>query len=136
MVKGATSHHDAIKNAIESTMVVAKQLRGMVPTIEPAIANLQPIARESVMKVCVERYDGVIDLLNMSLEALEAGDIPMLNSDLSGIAADYCEEAMEEDNVGMDLPIHKYSQQLARDAWNILDVATQTNKLAFVKSHG
>lgn len=125
MVNGATNHHDASVNAVKSTMALAEKLKSLVPTIEPAIAQLNPKAKSTIMESCAKRFDEAIDYLKMSIEAIDAGDVYTAKTYLSAAAADYCKDAVEEFDVGKELPLIRFSRMLNLKVDNCLAVVLQ-----------
>lgn len=125
MVSGAANQHDAAVNAVKSTMTLAERLRALVPTIEPEIAHLPPLSRDSVRESCVQNFDSVVDNLGVSLRALEAGDIATAKTYLSASASAECADAINEFGIGSELLLTKYSAHLTQRVDNCLAVILQ-----------
>ncbi|KAH6801953.1 hypothetical protein C2S51_033399 [Perilla frutescens var. frutescens] len=125
MVSGAANWHDASANAIKATIDLAKRLKGLVPTIEPAIAHLEPMSRDSIRESCADSFDNVVDDLQVSLQALEAGDIGTVKSYLSSSVAADCRDSLKEFGIGAEFPLNKYSDHLTQKVDNCLAVIMQ-----------
>ncbi|KAL3644505.1 hypothetical protein CASFOL_009685 [Castilleja foliolosa] len=83
MVNGASSFTDASANAMISAHELATRVRGLVPLLKPAVAHLEPKTQESIIATCTEDFDGIVDDLEVSLQAMKAGDIGTARSHLS-----------------------------------------------------
>ncbi|KAL6577899.1 hypothetical protein OROMI_010227 [Orobanche minor] len=123
MVNGASSWRDASANAMISTRELAKRVRGLVPLLKPAIEHLEPITRDAIMATCVDNFDGIVDDLEVSLQALQANDLGTARSHLSGALRSDCKDAMKE--FGADFPLNKYSRHLTIKVDNCLAVLMQ-----------
>ncbi|KAL3636369.1 hypothetical protein CASFOL_020916 [Castilleja foliolosa] len=123
MVNGASSLRDATANAMISAHVLATRVRGLVPLLKPAVAHLQPISQESIIATCTEDFDAIVDDLEVSLQALQAGDIGTARSHLSGALRSDCKDAMKQ--FGVDFPLNKYATHLKIQVDNCLAVMMQ-----------
>ncbi|KAG6396487.1 hypothetical protein SASPL_142638 [Salvia splendens] len=125
MVSGAVNQRDASVNAIKATIALADRLKSIVPTIEPGMAHLAPVSRDSIMKVCVSNFDNIVDNLGVGLRAVEEGDVSTATSYLSASTASDCVDAMLEFGIGADFPLSKYSAHLTHRVDNCLAVILQ-----------
>ncbi|KAI3452697.1 hypothetical protein Pfo_009361 [Paulownia fortunei] len=123
MVKGAVNWHDASVNAMKTTLELAKRIKDLVPLVKPAIDHLEPKSRDSIMKTCNEDFDGIVDDIEVSLQALEADDIGTVRSHLSGALTSDCADALKE--FGADFPLSKFAGHLTRNVDNCLAVVMQ-----------
>ncbi|GFP97481.1 hypothetical protein PHJA_001892200 [Phtheirospermum japonicum] len=123
MVNGASSWRDASANAMISARELATRVRDLVPLLKPAVAHLEPITQESIIKTCNDDFEGIVDDLEVSLQALQAGDIGTVRSHLSGALRSDCKDAMKE--FGADFPLTKYASHLTIKVDNCLAVVMQ-----------
>lgn len=112
MVRGATTWSEASANAMDSTRELATRLKGLVPLLKPSIAHLKPITQDSIMKTCVENFDGIVDDMEVSLQAVQAGDMGTARSHLSAAFRTDCKDAMKESGAPFPVNLNKYSKHL------------------------
>lgn len=123
MVNGATTLEAASANAMNSTLVLAKRIRDLVPLLKPALAHLDPQSASDAMKTCNDDFDGIVEDVEVSLEAMRANDVGTVTAHLSAALRSDCEQAMKE--VGADFPLKKYAGILTRSVDNCLAVIMQ-----------
>ncbi|CAA3006997.1 pectinesterase inhibitor-like [Olea europaea subsp. europaea] len=123
MINGATNWHDAIGNAINSTVSVAKELQSRNELIAPAVANLSPAAKKSLQGTCKESFQTVIDMLEEGQVALAAGDIAKLQIKLSAALDTECDDELS--NFGATFPLANLSKQLTKKVSVCLAITAQ-----------
>ncbi|XP_075483552.1 uncharacterized protein LOC142523705 [Primulina tabacum] len=123
MVNGAKNWHDASANAMKAALTVAKRLQSMAPQLKPAVSNLLPVSRESIMSTCVEDFDTIVSDLEESIKALDENDKGTLLAHLSAAYNSDCEDALNE--FGADFPLSKIAGYLAKEVDNCLAVVQQ-----------
>lgn len=129
MVRGATTQDDATMNAIKSALVLAKKIKDLVPpknnsaALHGKPAKDPEVQRESVLDICRDQTESVVDDLETSMEAFKANDIGTVRSHLSGGFRTDCQDTMEE--IGVKFPFSKYLGLMERNIDNCLAVLMQ-----------
>ncbi|KAL2455211.1 PMEI domain-containing protein [Abeliophyllum distichum] len=119
MVNGATNWHDAIENAINATLSVAKELQPKSGFIAASIANLPPSTKET----CKESFQTTTDMLEEGLDHLAAGDNGSLHTKLSAALDIEC--ADELSNLGVATPLTNMAEDLHKKVSVCLAIMTQ-----------
>ncbi|KAM7468664.1 hypothetical protein LguiB_016226 [Lonicera macranthoides] len=112
MVKGAKTWHDAVFNAIQSSLATADQLEKMLPKIEPELIRLPLISRKSTVESCKDNFDSAVDDLKEALDFLEANDKGSLNIHLSAVSVTDCIDSFEQFKTPFPSGIDKVVRQL------------------------
>lgn len=123
MVRGATNLHDATRNAVDSALNIALKLQQMYPMLEPALNNLPPKTKQSVLDTCRDNFDNIVDDLKKGIEFVDKNDLPSLNVHLSALTSSDCSDAF--DGSLMPQPIADRITMMTQAADNCLAVSEQ-----------
>ncbi|KAK1403286.1 PMEI domain-containing protein [Heracleum sosnowskyi] len=124
MVRGATNLHDATKNAVESALNIALKLQQMYTMLEPALKNVPPKTKKSVLETCRQNFDNIVDDLKTGLDYIDKNDLPSLNVHLSAVTSSDCSDAF--DGALMPRPVADRITMMTDAADNCLAVSEQS----------
>uniref|UniRef100_A0A5B7BM76 Pectinesterase inhibitor domain-containing protein n=1 Tax=Davidia involucrata TaxID=16924 RepID=A0A5B7BM76_DAVIN len=124
MVKGATNLDEATENAIRSTLNVAQYLLSSIDLIKSAVADLEPVTRDSLMDTCHSNFEDFVDELTGALEDLKGKDKGSLMTKLSACTLSDCTDSF--DQFGALFPLTKVTNALRRYLSNTAAVVQQT----------
>ncbi|KAK2977475.1 hypothetical protein RJ640_016103 [Escallonia rubra] len=125
MVHGATNWHDAVANAINTSLELATTVKSMLPRIGPLLTDLTPESRDSTIQTCAENFDSAVDNLKEALTYLNAGDKGSLNTYLSSVTISDCMDAFDQFSAPFPDILSKAARILDRQVNNILAVSQQ-----------
>lgn len=123
MVRGATNLHDATRNAVESALNIALKLQQMYPMLEPALKNLPPKTKNSVLDTCRQNFDTIVDDLKTGIDYVDKNDLASLNVHLSAVTSSDCSDAF--DGSLMPQPVADRITMMTQAADNCLAVSEQ-----------
>ncbi|KAL1804469.1 hypothetical protein DCAR_0936114 [Daucus carota subsp. sativus] len=124
MVRGATTLQDATRNVVESTLDIAIELQKMYPLLEPAVKDLPPKTKKSVLDTCRQNFETTVDDLKDCLGFVEKNDKGSLNVHLSAATSSDCSDAFEG-SAEMPKPIKDKLDLMYQAADNCLAVSEQ-----------
>ena len=125
MVNGAQNWHEAVFNAIHSTLAIATRMKRLLPTVGPALTDLPVESRDSTLQACQSNFGDAVDNLMQALTFLEAKDTGSLNSYLSAVSISDCLDGFDMLGASFPSPVAKIARLMNRQVNECLAVSQQ-----------